>query len=87
MNDKFCGFAPRTKSDLLQFCWDFAEVPCNCIGHTPTIVERVGTPQVGSLLPISLGPVSDGCTPVTRIGISNSRLSVRVIMKGASSIF
>ena len=37
-----------------------------------TIVGREDTPQVGSLLTVGLGTISDGCTPTTRICINNS---------------
>ena len=47
------------------------EVPCTYIG-TPTIVGQDDAPKVGSLMPAGLGPISDGCTPNTRISISNS---------------
>ena len=55
------------------------EAPCSCIG-TPTIVGQEETSQIGSLLPVGLGPISDGRTPNTRIGITNSKISIRVIM-------
>ena len=55
------------------------EVPCSCIG-TLTIVDQEETPQVESLLPVSLGPIYDGDTPSIRIYINNSRISIRVIM-------
>ena len=54
------------------------EVPCSCIG-TLTIVGQEDTPQVGSLLPMGLGPISDGRTSITIIGVTNSRINVRVI--------
>ena len=38
------------------------------------------TPQVGSFLLVSLGPISDVSTFYIRIGITNSRISARVIM-------
>ena len=56
-----------------------AEAPCSCIG-IQTIVGREDINWVGSLLPVSLRPISDGCTPNIGIGIRNSRISVRVIM-------
>ena len=55
------------------------KVLCNCI-RIPTIVGWEDTLQVGSFPPIGLGPISDGCTPSIRIGVANSRISVRVIM-------
>ena len=54
-------------------------VPYSCIG-TPNIVSQEDTPQVGSLLPIGLNPISDGHIPNARICISNSRIGVRAIM-------
>ena len=54
------------------FLLDVVEVPCGCIG-TPTIVGWEDTPQVESLLPVGLGPISDGHMPYTRIFVSNSK--------------
>ena len=56
-----------------------AEAPDNCV-ELPAIVGWENTPQVGSLLPVGLGPISKGCTPNTRICIGKSRISVRAIM-------
>ena len=53
-------------------------MPCTCI-ITPTLVGWEDTSQVGSLLPITLGPISNGHTPNTRIYVSNSIISIRVI--------
>ena len=55
------------------------EAPCSCIGIL-TIVGREDTPQVGSLLPIGTDLFSNGHTPNTRICVSNSKISIRVIM-------
>ena len=41
-----------------------------------TIVGWEDTPQVGSLLPIGLGTISDECTPATRIGMINAIIGV-----------
>ena len=54
-------------------------MPCTYI-RTLTIVGQEDTPQVGSLLPVGLGSISDGHTPNVRISVTNSRISVRVIM-------
>ena len=56
-----------------------AEKPCSCI-RTQTIVGQEDTPQVGSLLPVGLGTISNGHTPNTRIYVNNSRISLMVIM-------
>ena len=61
------------------FCSDVAKMPCSCIG-TPIKVGREDTTQVGSLLLVGLGPISNGCTLNTRICVSNSRISVRAII-------
>ena len=55
------------------------KVPCSCIG-IPTLMEREDTPQAGSLLPVGLGPIFNRHTAKTRICITNSRISIRVIM-------
>ena len=56
------------------------EAPYSYIA-TPTIVGRKDIPQVGSLLPISGGPISFVVhAPNVRIGVTNSRASVRVII-------
>ena len=55
------------------------EMPCSCRG-IPTIVRCEEIPQVRSLLPVSLGPISDRCTSNSRVCIENFRISVRVIM-------
>ena len=54
------------------------KAPCSFIGIL-SIVGHLDTLQVGSLLPIGLGPISDGCTSSTRICVNNSRISVRII--------
>ena len=46
------------------------------VEHIPTIVGWEDTPQVGSLLPVGLGTISDGHIPTTRICINNSIISV-----------
>ena len=55
------------------------EAPCSCI-RIPTKAGQEDNTQVGSLLPVALGPISNGRTPNTRICISNSKIRVRVIM-------
>ena len=52
---------------------------CKCIG-TPIIVGQEDTPQVGSILPIGLGPISYRHTPDIRISVINFRISAMVIM-------
>ena len=61
------------------FSRDVAKAACSCMG-TLTIVGWEETPQVGSLLPAALGPISDGRTLNTTICVSNSRIGIRVIM-------
>ena len=56
-----------------------AEVPYSCIG-TLTIVRQEETPKVGSLILIGLGPISNGHTTNTRIGLNNSIISIRLTM-------
>ena len=55
------------------------EVPCSQI-RTPPIVGQEETPKVGSLLPVDQNPSTDKHNSYTRICISNSAISVRVIM-------
>ena len=61
------------------FSQDMMEAPCVCKG-IPTIVGKESNPQIGSLLPISLSPISNRYTPNIIIGITNSRISIRVIV-------
>ena len=46
------------------------------VEQIPTVVGREDTPQVGSLLPIGLGTISDERTPTTRICVINSIIGV-----------
>ena len=64
---------------VAYFGWDVAEVSFTYI-RTLNIVGWEDTPQVRSLMPVGLGPISDGHTPNTRSDIINSRISIRVIM-------
>ena len=59
--------------------WGVVKAPCICI-RIPTIVGLEDTPQVGSLLPVGPGPISDGYTPYTKTCINNLRISIRVIL-------
>ena len=70
----------KIKWFVTYFCLDVAEAPYSCIGKAshPTIVGWEDTPQVGSLLPVDLGTISNGRTPNTTIGVKNSRISIRV---------
>ena len=61
------------------FYLDVTKMPCSCI-RTQTVVRQENTPQVKSLQLIDLGLIFDGCTPNTRIYISNSRIIIRVVM-------
>ena len=55
------------------------KAPCTYIGTT-TIVGQEETPHVVSLFAVGLGPIFDEHTPNTRIGVTNSRINVRVTM-------
>ena len=55
------------------------------VKQTLTIVEREDTPQVGSLLPVGLGTISDGRTPTTRICINNSIIGVKDLILALSA--
>ena len=50
-----------------------------------TIVGREDTPQAGSLLPVSLGTISNGRTPTTKIFINNSIISVNDLVLALSA--
>ena len=50
-----------------------------------TIVEWEDTPQVGSLLPIGQGTISDGRTPTTRICIKKSIIGVNDLVLALSA--
>ena len=78
MKDISLWFAQKIKWFLVYFCWDIAESPCSCIG-TLTTIGQEGAPQVGILLPISLGLIF-GCNPYTRICIRISRIINREII-------
>ena len=54
-------------------------MPCSCRG-TLTIVGQEDAPQVGSILPVGLSLIFDGRSPSVRIGVTNSRISVRGAM-------
>ena len=79
MNDKSLWICIRKKRSVVYFCWDVAEAPC-CFIRILTTVEQEENPQVGSLLLISLGPISNGYTHNTKTWIRNSRISIGVIM-------
>ena len=46
----------------------------------PTIVKLEENPKVESLLPLGPGFISGRCTPITKTGISNFTISVKVIL-------
>ena len=46
------------------------------LNKIPTIVGREDTPQVGSILPVGLGTISNECTPTTRICMINPIIGV-----------
>ena len=55
------------------------------VEQIPTIVGREDTSQAGSLLPVSLGTISNGCTPTTRICINNSIIGVNDLVLALSA--
>ena len=50
-----------------------------------TIVGREDTPQVGSLLPVGLGTISDERTPTTRICMINAIIGVNDLVLALSA--
>ena len=50
-----------------------------------TIVGRENTPQVGSLLPVGLGTISDECTSTTRICVINAIIGVNDLILALSA--
>ena len=55
------------------------------VEQIPNIVGREDTPQVGSLLPISLGTISNGRTPYPRICANNSIIGVNDLVLALST--
>ena len=64
---------------VAYFGRDMVEVPYSCMGILTT-VEQEDIPQVESLLPISLSPISNGHKPNIRISNTSSKISFRVRM-------
>ena len=54
-------------------------MPCSLTGAL-TIAGWEDTHQVGSLLPLGLGTISDGHTPTTRIWVINSIIGVNHLL-------
>ena len=55
------------------------------IEQIPSIVGWEDTLQAGSLLPISLGTISNGRTPTTRICVNNSIIGVNDLVLALSA--
>ena len=51
----------------------------------PTISGREDTPQVGSLMPVGLGTISDEHTPTTRICVINAIIGVSDLVLALSA--
>ena len=58
---------------IIRLRWGLSTLFLNKI---PTIVGRENTPQVGNLLLVSLGTISDKHTPTTRICVINAIIGV-----------
>ena len=63
---------------IIRLRWGLSTLLSN---KTPSIVGREDT-EVGSLLPVSLGTISDECTPTTRIYVINAVTSVNDLVFG-----
>ena len=55
------------------------------VEQIPTIVGQEDTPQAGSLLPVSLGTISDECTPTTKICMINSIIGINDLVLALSA--
>ena len=55
------------------------------VNKITTIVGREDIPQVGSLLPVGLGTISDEHTPATRICVINSIIGVNDLVLALSA--
>ena len=67
---------------IIKLRWGLSALLLNKI---PTIVGREDTPQVGNLLPVGLGTISNECTPTTRICMINAIISVNDLVLALSS--
>ena len=55
------------------------------LNKTPAIVGQEDTPQVGSLLPVSLGTISDEYTPTISICVINAIIGVNDLVLALSA--
>ena len=67
---------------IIRLRWGLSALLLNKI---PTIVGREDTPQVGSLLPVGLGTISDERTPTTRICMINAIIGVNDLVLALSA--
>ena len=67
---------------IIRLRWGLSALLSNKI---PTIVGREDTPQVGSLLPVGLGTISDERTPNTRICMINAIIGVSDLVLALSA--
>ena len=67
---------------IIRLRWGLSALLLNKI---PTIVGREDTPQVGSLLPVGLGTISDERTPTTRICMINAIIGVSDLVLALSA--
>ena len=62
---------------IIRLRWGLNALLLNKI---PTIVGQEDTPQVGSLLPVSLGTISNEHTPTTRICMINAIIGISALV-------
>ena len=67
---------------IIRLRWGLSALLSNKI---PTIVRREDTPQVGSLLPVGLGTISDKHTPTIRICMINVIIGVNDLVLALSA--
>ena len=67
---------------IIRLRWGLSALLLNKI---PTIVGREDTPQVGSLLPVGLGTISNEHTPTTRICMINAIIGVSDLVLALSA--
>ena len=62
---------------IIRLRWGLSALLLNKI---PTIVRQEDTSQVGSLLPVNLGTISDERTPTTRICTINAIIGISYLV-------
>ena len=67
---------------IIRLRWGLSALLSNKI---PTIVGREDTPQVGSLLLVGLGTISNERTPTTRICVINAIIGVNDLILALSA--